>query len=231
LDGNVENFGDRALKVRQHTKLSQEAFANEIGISSKQTVSNVEKGKQKKYSDDEINKIIDKFGISKQWFILGEGKMLQSDLTKSTQTLVDTGKHFIVPIISAQVSGSPSGKIHYEVVECGEMSVSKMLFKTIPNIEHVTAIEVKGHSMSPRINEGDYVVVDKTGFFDYDGIYVLQIDGMLLVKRLQVTTKGLKIISDNRRFDEDFYDPENDQRSVTIFGKVILVINQNMGSF
>ncbi len=227
----MSDFGQRIKELRKKFDLTQQLLADEIGVNNKQTISDVEKGKQKSLNDDQIRIILDKYGVSKGWLILGEGEMLESDQPQHTQSLVDTGKHFIVPIISAVASGSPSGKIHYEVVECGEMSVSKMLFKTIPNIENVTSIEVKGHSMAPRINDGDYVIVDKTGFFDYDGIYVLQIDGMLLVKRLQVTTKGLKIISDNRRFDEDFYDPDNDQRSVSIFGKVILVINQNMGAF
>lgn len=224
-------FGERALKIRHDAKMSQEAFAQLIGASSKQTVSNVELGKQKEYSEDQINKIIDTFGIRRAWLILGEGEMLGSEQSNPTHVLVDTDKHFIVPIMSAIASGSPSGKIHYEVVERGEISVSKMLFKTLPNIDNVEAVEVHGSSMSPRINHGDYVVVDKSIGFDYDGIYVLQIDGMLLVKRLQVTTKGLKIISDNRRFDEDFYDPENDQRLMNIVGKVILVINRDISSF
>lgn len=227
----MENFGERALKVRQHVKLSQDAFANEIGISSKQTVSNVEKGKQKKYSDDEINKIIDKFGVSKKWLILGEGEMLESDQPKQTQSLVDTDKFISVPIVSAKASGSPVGEICYDVVERGEVSIAKMLFKTMPNIENVQAVEVIGNSMSPRINPGDYVIIDKTEHFDHDGIYVLQFDSMLLVKRLQVTTKGIKIISDNRSYAEDLYDPEDDQRLMHIVGKVILVINRDMGSF
>lgn len=86
----MENFGKRAFEVRKNTKLSQEAFALEVGISSKQTVSNVELGKQKKYTDDEINKIIDKYHISKAWFILGEGEMYQKGATVS-QHVVGNG--------------------------------------------------------------------------------------------------------------------------------------------
>lgn len=86
----MENFGRRALELRKYTRLSQEAFAHEIGISSKQTVSNVELGKQKKYTDDEINKIIDKFKISKSWLILGEGEMFQKRASVS-QNVVGNG--------------------------------------------------------------------------------------------------------------------------------------------
>lgn len=162
---------------------------------------------------------------------LETGERIETDSPKSTESIIDTNKFISVPIVSAKASGSPVGEIHYDVEIKGEVSIAKMLFKTMPNINNIQAIEVIGNSMSPRINPGDYVIVDKKDNFDHDGVYVLQFDSMLLVKRLQVTTRGIKIISDNRSYDEDVYDPNDDQRMMHIVGKVILVINRDMASF
>lgn len=180
---------------------------------------------------DKLRLIAKEVNIDPLLLEFGQGEMLESEQSNSPQSLVDTDKFISIPIVTAKASGSPVGEIHYDVVERGEVSIAKMLFKTMPNIENVQAVEVIGNSMSPRINPGDYVIIDKMNYFDHDGVYVLQFDSMLLVKRLQVTTKGIKIISDNRMYDEDLYDPEDDQRLMHIVGKVILVINRDMASF
>jgi len=216
----MENFGERALRVRQHTKLSQEAFANEIGISSKQTVSNVEKGKQKKYTDDDINKIIDKFGISRSWLILGDGDMLSSS-SNEPQSTTNTGQMIAAPILSVKASAG-SGNEHYEVATTGELLIDRMLFKVLPNLKDIRAIEVEGDSMYPTLKEGDYVIIEENPHFSGDGIYVLQWDSVLLVKRLQAGVGKIDIISDNQRYGVNTFNPTDDQRSFHIVGKVIL---------
>lgn len=228
----MSDFGQRIKELRKKFDLTQQLLADGIGANNKQTISDVEKGKQKSLNDDQVRIILDKYGVSKAWLILGQGEMFESAKTlESTTTAIDTEKFISVPIVSAKASGSPVGEIHYDVEIKGEVSIAKMLFKTMPNINNIQAIEVIGNSMSPRINPGDYVIVDKKDNFDHDGVYVLQFDSMLLVKRLQVTTRGIKIISDNRSYDEDVYDPNDDQRMMHIVGKVILVINRDMASF
>lgn len=217
----MENFGKRALELRKYTKLSQEAFAYEIGISSKQTVSNVELGKQKKYTDEEINKIIDKFGISKTWLILGEGEMFGSS-EDASNSIIDAPHQIIsVPIMSIKASAG-SGREQHEIVTNGELLIDRMLFKVLPNLKNIQAIEVEGDSMYPTLKDGDYVVIEKNSNFSGDGIYVLQYDGVLLVKRLQADIDGIEILSDNQSYGKRKYDPNDDQRLFNIAGKVIL---------
>lgn len=181
--------------------------------------------------DKKLRMIAEYLGIN--YVLLIHGSFDENTpIKKHFNDLKNLDEKFIsVPIISAKASGSPVGEIHYDVVTKGELSIAKMLFRTMPNVENIQAIEVIGNSMSPRINPGDYVIIDKDDIFTQDGVYVLQFDSMLLVKRLQVTTKGIKIISDNRSYDDDMYDPEDDQRMMHIIGKVILVINRDMASF
>lgn len=227
----MSDFSKRIKEVRKYHNYTQEEFAHVIGANNKQTVSDLENGKQKALKDEQIQALVDKFRINKTWLLLGEGSMFEPIRTKEHSSTMEPTKFFNVPIISAKASGSPVGEIHYDVVTKGELSIAKMLFRTVPNVDDIQAIEVIGNSMSPRINPGDYVIIDKADSFNQDGVYVLQFDSMLLVKRLQVTTRGIKIISDNRSYDDDMYDPEDDQRMMHIIGKVILVINRDMASF
>lgn len=218
----MENFGKRAFEVRKNTKLSQEAFALEVGISSKQTVSNVELGKQKKYTDDEINKIIDKYHISKAWFILGEGEMFESDQkSDSSDIQYNENKMISAPIMSVKASAG-NGREQHEVITTGELLIDRMLFKVLPNLKNIRAIEVEGDSMYPTLKEGDYVVIEENMNFTGDGIYVLHYDGVLLVKRLQADIDGIEILSDNQSYGKRKYDPNDDQRLFHIAGKVIL---------
>lgn len=229
----MSTWFERFKNIRVEKELTQQQIADALGkdITS---VSRYENGKGSQNMPFTFKKNLTNLftNVELRYIETGEkSENIKSDQSKSTQILIDTEKFISVPIVSAKASGSPVGEICYDVVERGEISIAKMLFKTMPNIENVQAVEVIGNSMSPRINPGDYVIIDKMGHFDHDGVYVMQFDSMLLVKRLQVTTKGIKIISDNRSYAEDLYDPEDDQRLMNIVGKVILVINRDMGSF
>jgi phage repressor protein C with HTH and peptisase S24 domain len=63
----------------------------------------------------------------------------------------------------------------------------------------LSAIEVKGDSMVPTLNDGDEILVDRTGRPPRDGIHVVRVDDdSLLVKRLGFGRPGIvALISDN----------------------------------
>lgn len=53
--------------------------------------------------------------------------------------------------------------------------------------------------MAPTLSDGDEILVDGSdaGRRLRDGLYVLRLDGVLLVKRLAVSPAGVSILSDN----------------------------------
>lgn len=226
----MSTWYDRLKTIREENGLSQADLGEKIGTDDT-AISRYEKGAGAQNLTFKFKQKLTKVFNNEEIHFIETGDRAKTDSPKSTESIIDTNKFISVPIVSAKASGSPVGEIHYDVEIKGEVSIAKMLFKTMPNINNIQAIEVIGNSMSPRINPGDYVIVDKKDNFDHDGVYVLQFDSMLLVKRLQVTTRGIKIISDNRSYDEDVYDPNDDQRMMHIVGKVILVINRDMASF
>ncbi len=62
----------------------------------------------------------------------------------------------------------------------------------------LTAIAVQGDSMEPTLRDGDEILVDRTPRPLRDGIHVVRLDDVLLVKRLDTGRAGrIALVSDN----------------------------------
>ena len=73
-------------------------------------------------------------------------------------------------------------------------------------VSNLSVIRVEGDSMAPTLNAGDDILVDLTDTADRlrDGIYVLRVDGALLVKRLAIHPVGRRVTvqSDNPAYSD-----------------------------
>ncbi|BBD99049.1 peptidase S24 [Sphingobium amiense] len=88
--------------------------------------------------------------------------------------------------------------------------------------QRVSIIRVDGESMAPTLNDGDDIMVDHDDAADRlrDGIYVLRLDGVLMVKRVAMgPLRGrFSVLSDNAHYpDWADIDPE----LVDIVGRVV----------
>ena len=68
--------------------------------------------------------------------------------------------------------------------------------------DQMVLVSVEGDSMEPTLEENDLLLIDRQQTeFAREGIYVIRLDDMLMVKRLQRQPKGLiQIISDNLNY-------------------------------
>lgn len=84
--------------------------------------------------------------------------------------------------------------------------------------EVLTAI---GDSMEPTIRDGDLVLIDRSIDRVVDnGIYVIVVAGMVMLKRLQIRTDGSLVIrSDNDRYEPEVIGPE-EQADLVVEGRV-----------
>jgi Peptidase S24-like len=86
---------------------------------------------------------------------------------------------------------------------------------------HLSLIRVDGDSMAPTLNNGDDIMVDSsaaTGALR-DGIHVIRIDDVLMVKRLARGLTGrLSVLSDNPAYPDW---PDVDGASVAVIGRVV----------
>ena len=85
------------------------------------------------------------------------------------------------------------------------------------------ASRVRGDSMEPTLFNGDVIICDLNGYDGTDGIYTIIYRGNGFVKRLQRTSDGVKIISDNRHYDAMFENSESEY--FRVIGKVRSVMH------
>src|SRR3546814_3221150 len=90
------------------------------------------------------------------------------------------------------------------------------------NPRDLSVIRVTGDSMFPTLSDGDEILVDASDAAGRlrDGIYVLRVDGAIMVKRLAVNPAGhdFTVTSDNPA-----YPPWTglDLNAVTVIGRVV----------
>lgn len=63
-------------------------------------------------------------------------------------------------------------------------------------------IRVEGDSMEPTLSDGDEILVDRDRreVRGKGGIFVIRLDGVLMVKRLRVAVGGVEMVSDNEAY-------------------------------
>lgn len=90
------------------------------------------------------------------------------------------------------------------------------------NPAHLALIECSGDSMEPTLRDGDVLMVD-TSVTEVQSsrIYVLDVDGALLVKRIQRMLNGsYRVISDNARYEAEVIEPSA-RAPLRIVGEVV----------
>ena len=85
-------------------------------------------------------------------------------------------------------------------------------------------LTVKGDSMEPTLQDGDTILIDRSQTTP-DGIFLIQMDDTLRVKRVQRAAGGAYIlISDNTRYREELI-PPTALNTINLLGKCVLKIS------
>jgi phage repressor protein C with HTH and peptisase S24 domain len=132
-----------------------------------------------------------------------------------------------IPIISHLASAGTKTDIEgietFDTIDI--MPISPLYFKTPQKAENLRITKVDGHSMTPMLYPDTHLIFDITQTeYIGDGLYIINFRNILMVKLLQITTKGvLRIISTNK--DYESYEVDIDDQSVLrIVGKVVKII-------
>ena len=110
----------------------------------------------------------------------------------------------MVPVYDIAASAGPGTYVDYEV-QVAQMSLPRNYIKSLTSTppDQLAIISVKGDSMVPTLNDGDIVLVDgaKTSG-SFDGLFVINFDGTLHIKRLARGSKPgtVRILSDNSAY-------------------------------
>lgn len=222
--------GKKFAAIRKALHLNQAEFAEPLGVGFKQ-ISAIENGRVQP-SSSVMELLFLKYLVNRLWWDTGEGEMFTDAKQKeSTEDFLDKMRSMMakqpqppadyVTIPRYYVAASAGGG----TTVYSEQIVDHLTFKTNwlkgtlgLSPERVAVISVKGDSMEPCLYNGDLIMVDlSVSRVESNAVYVLQLGGLLMVKRVQVKMDGEVIVkSDNSRYEPESFRGESAERLVVI---------------
>lgn len=204
-------ISQRLLEIRERTGLSQAKFSALFNLPQS-TYSKYERGAS--LSDDFLVELAS-YGIDINWLLTGKNSIKVNQNIDADNSKVNIN----IPIIASKVSAGFGEEWRDEDFLDGQMIPITKDFAKGHDIKNIFAAQVKGDSMiDAMIYDGDYVFASK-GEIRGDGIYILSVDGEVLVKRLEYNLfeHKVNVISENPSYPTRTVDEDR----VVILGKVI----------
>jgi phage repressor protein C with HTH and peptisase S24 domain len=168
----------------------------------------IKRGSPKKLPETERGILARYYGVE-ETLLGGPAK----ELTKSSIHLI--------PKLAVGASAG-AGAINDRETLAGQIGFDeKWLRKQGLDPARLSLIRVEGESMSPTLKDGDDIMVDNRAATAAlrDGVHVIRLDDMLMVKRIAVGPHGrLSVLSDNPAYPGW---PDLDGASVSIIGRVV----------
>ena len=201
------DIGEKIKIARIRRGLTQEELGNMIGVQ-KSAIAKYESGRVVNIKRTTLQKIADVLDMNPSDLIFDD----------YTTSLSDSGTATVkrIPVLGRVVAGIPIDAIE-EVLDWEEIPES------LARTGEFFALQVKGDSMSPRIQEGDVLIVRRQNDADEGDIVIAQINGdTACVKRLLKQEDGIVLQSFNPAYSPMFFSKKAvNEKPVHIIGKVI----------
>jgi len=191
-------IGLRMKEERERLGLKQADYGR-YGDWPVRTVSSWEAGRTSPKA--EFFADVGELGFDLQYIITG--RRTQSSLARSVPAPAPSDDDVVsLPLFSATGSMGPGNDLITEDVILGNVPVSrKWLNLHLPRSrpEALQVVHAYGDSMLGTLNSGDFAIVDTDcQVADIDGVYVLQANGQLFIKRVTRRMDGAHVVtSDN----------------------------------
>ena len=209
-------IAQRIRDARQSRGLDQAKLAAKIDVATR-TVQRWEKGEQVPDSNF-LMRIAKATGVAPHWLLSGDGSMYQQQAPLSKVLSLPTSRYkkvelISLPLLSSVPGGAPSLTFHPDYVE---------KYITVDDVHdsNAFALEVKGNSMAPRIEDGDIVVVTPKLEAHSGDICVVRVQDEDTLKRVKIEEQYIHLIPLNPEFEPMVVR----KRDVTFMWRVVKVI-------
>ncbi len=190
-------IGERIRDARQSKQLEQASLAAKIDIATR-TVQRWEKGEQVPDSNY-LMRIAKVTGVVAHWLLTGDGEKFPSEEHKSKFLSLPTNRYKKVSLVSLPLLSSVPGGVLSRTFhpEHAERHI------TVDDVRdpNAFALEVKGNSMAPRIENGDIIVVSPTHEVKNGDICVVRVDEEDTVKQIKIDEQFLHLIPLNPEYE------------------------------
>lgn len=186
--------------ARQAKHMTQTDVANYIGLTQG-AYSNWERG-ETKIDGVQLSRLAELFEVSVD-YLLGK-------------TDIPGNKYIRIPVLGRVAAGIPIDAIE-EVIDWEDISA-----EAAGDGEYF-GLQIKGHSMEPKISDGDVVIVRRQPDVDSGDIAVVLVNGDdATVKRIKKSPQGVTLIPSNPAYEPMYYsNKEIESLPVQILGRVV----------
>jgi phage repressor protein C with HTH and peptisase S24 domain len=155
-------------------------------------------------------------GVRLEWLATGEGPMRAGEAEAPSGTVA------VARYDARAAAGRRALSADARVIEAIHFSEAWVRTVLRRNPQDLAIIEAAGDSMEPTIRDGDVLMLDTAVADLVSGrIYVVDLGGELLVKRIQRRLNGsLLVLSDNERYPPEELQP-SDAAPLRIVGEVV----------
>lgn len=186
--------------ARQAKHMTQTDVANYIGLTQG-AYSNWERG-ETKIDGVQLSRLAELFEVSVD-YLLGK-------------TDIPGNKYIRIPVLGRVAAGIPIDAIE-EIIDWEDISA-----EAAGDGEYF-GLQIKGHSMEPKISDGDVVIVRRQPDVDSGDIAVVLVNGDdATVKRIKKSPQGVMLIPSNPAYEPMYYSNEEiESLPVQILGRVV----------
>lgn len=198
---------NRVKELRKQKHITQEELGKVLDIQ-KAAISKYENGRAEP-STEVLKKMSAYFGVSID-YLLGNPPA-KSPVQKPT------GRGVRIPVLGRVVAGIPLEAVE-EILDYEEITPE------LAATGEFFALKIRGHSMEPRMMEGDVVIVRRQDDVESGDIAIVLVNGNeATVKRVKKQEDGITLIATNTSVYEPHYysNKEIEELPVRILGKVI----------
>jgi repressor LexA len=190
-------IGERLREARTNKELDQATLAEKIGVVTR-TLQRWEKSEQTP-DGVAIMKIARATNVHPNWLLTGEGEMYPPPSRPQNvyplQSAIRRKVHLVdLPLVSAVPAGKVSTMFHPDYVDN---------YVTVDDVKdpQAFALKVKGNSMSPRIEDGDIVIVSPQQDARNGDICVIRVDGEDTLKKVKFEGSYIHLVPLNPDFE------------------------------
>jgi repressor LexA len=211
-----QTLAQRIREARNTKEMEQAKLAAKLDIATR-TLQRWEKGDQIPDSDYLI-RIARMTGVSPTWLLTGSGEMFPKESTIEKILPFNKGgyrrvKLMTLPLLASVPGGAPKLNFHPDYVD-------KYITVDDVNDPNAFALEVRGSSMAPRIEDGDLIVVSPRDEAHSGDICVIRVNDEDTVKRIKIEDEFVHLIPLN----PDYAPSAVRKRDVSFIWKVVKVI-------
>jgi len=204
----------RIKEAREIKEMDQGTLAKKVDVAMR-TLQRWEKGDQ--VPDGQyLLKLAKSMGVRPEWLLTGDGEMYLSQtniIPFHKDKLIDDVTLVEIPLLSSVPAGKTNAMFYPDHVD---------RFVTVDNLKdrNAFALVVKGNSMSPKIEDGDIVVISPQQEVRSGDICVIRVNDEDVLKKIKIDEQYVHLIPLNT----DFEPLSVRKKDISFMGKVVKVI-------